>query len=329
MLGAVRVTYDADKVDVRIHRYWLLLALTGAACLAAAALVGIFLSRWVTEPLAPMRQAAIRLGQGDLSARVGAAPGPPEVQDVAAAFDEMANQLEELVDAQEAFVADASHQLRTPLTALRLRLENLESEVEGPEALDDLDGARRESQRLSRLIDGLLTLARADRATHWSDRQAVDVDEAVAERLDTWRPIAEECEVELVGETSGLDLRASPDRLAQVLDNLLANATDASPPGSQLQLSARRSDDRRWVEIHVVDQGPGLDPEQRRRAFDRFWRAERVVQATNGDRPSLGGSGLGLAIVRRLVAADGGQVALLEGPGGGVDAVVRYPAPDR
>ena len=329
VLGAVRVTYDADKVDARIHRYWLLLALTGAACLAAAALVGIFLSRWVTEPLAPMRQAAIRLGQGDLSARVGAAPGPPEVQDVAAAFDEMANQLEELVDAQEAFVADASHQLRTPLTALRLRLENLESEVEGPEALDDLDGARRESQRLSRLIDGLLTLARADRATHWSDRQAVDVDEAVAERLDTWRPIAEECEVELVGETSGLDLRASPDRLAQVLDNLLANATDASPPGSQLQLSARRSDDRRWVEIHVVDQGPGLDPEQRRRAFDRFWRAERVVQATNGDRPSLGGSGLGLAIVRRLVAADGGQVALLEGPGGGVDAVVRYPSPDR
>ncbi len=345
VLGAVRVTYSSDKVDDRIHRYWLLLLVIAVACLGAAALVGIFLSRWVTQPLAPMRRAAVRLGHGDLTARVGPAPGPPEVEEVAIAFDEMAARLEQLVDAQEAFVADASHQLRTPLTALRLRLENLETEIAGADAQDDLAGARRETQRLSRLIDGLLTLARADRGTGWSERQVLEVQALTDERLDTWRPIAEECDVELVGETSSLRVDVSPDRLAQVLDNLLANATDASPRGTQLHLFARPSVDGRGVEIHVVDQGPGLDPDQRRRAFDRFWRMPPTSNAGEDDRPSstdrqvghhstdrqvghqLGGSGLGLAIVARLVAADGGRVELREAPGGGVDAVVTYPSP--
>jgi signal transduction histidine kinase len=324
VVGAVRVTYGADKVDDRIHRYWLLLGLTGLLCLAVAAAIGVLLSRWVTQPLTPMREAAIRLGQGDLGARVGPAPGPPEVRDVAEAFDEMASRLEDLVDAQEAFVADASHQLRTPLTALRLRLENLETEVADGEALDDLAGARRETQRMSRLIDGLLTLARADRGPDHSARQTIGAATATAERLEIWRPTAEEFEVRLEGEPSDLQLQATPDRLSQVLDNLLANATDASPPGSRLRVSARPSPDGRWVELHVIDQGPGLDPEQRRRAFDRFWRGDGTGSGTS--RASLGGSGLGLAIVRRLVAADGGHVELREAPEGGIDAVVSYPA---
>ncbi len=322
VVGAVLVSYAADKVDDRIHRYWLLLAATGLACLAAAALVGIALSRWVTRPLVPMREAAVRLGRGDLHARVDVDAGPPEVREVGAAFDEMADRLEELVGLQEAFVADASHQLRTPLTALRLRLENLESEIEGEDALDDLAGARRETQRLSRLVDGLLTLARADRSDA-TDRRTIDIDDAIAERLDTWRPIAEECEVELVGEPSDLQVRATPDRLAQVLDNLLANAVDASPPGSGLRVSARAAPDARLVEVHVIDEGAGLDAEQRRHAFDRFWRAAAGSSHPDG-RPDLGGSGLGLAIVRRLVLADGGQVELREAVGGGLDAVVTY-----
>jgi len=329
VVGAVLVAYAADRVDDRIHRYWLLLVAMGLACLAAAALVGIALSRWVTRPLAPMREAARQLGQGDLQARVDVGAGPPEVREVGVAFDEMADRLEELVGAQEAFVADASHQLRTPLTALRLRLENLEAEVEGTDALDDLAGARRETQRLSRLVDGLLTLARADRGVDTGHRQVLDVDEVVAERLDTWRAVAEESGVELFGETASLTVFADPDRVSQVLDNLLANAVEASPAGGRLIVRARLTGDGRSTELHVVDEGPGLDPAQRARAFDRFWRAEHSrVGDGDCDRshgPGLGGSGLGLAIVARLVAADGGQAALLEADGGGIDAVVRYP----
>jgi signal transduction histidine kinase len=327
VVGAVLVTYGADKLDDRIHRYWLLLLLTGLACLAAAALVGVVLSRWVTRPLVPMRDAAVRLGRGDLQARVDVDAGPPEVREVGEAFDEMADRLEELIGAQEAFVADASHQLRTPLAALRLRLENLEAEVEGAEALDDLAGARRETQRLSRLVDGLLLLARADREASVAERRAVDVDAVVDERLDAWRPVAEECGVELIGAPSDLRVRATEDRMAQVLDNLLSNGIDASPPGSSLRVVAS-SVDHGPVEIHVIDEGEGLDAEQRRHAFDRFWRAERAGAATDDDRPVLGGSGLGLAIVARLVAADGGRVELHEAEHGGIDAVVSYAAAD-
>ena len=141
VLGAVRVTYGSDKVDDRIHRYWLLLAAIGLACLAAAALVGILLSRWVTQPLAPMRRAAVRLGHGRPERPRGPGARAARGAGGGVAFDEMAGRLEQLVDAQEAFVADASHQLRTPLTALRLRLENLETEIAGADAQDDLAGA--------------------------------------------------------------------------------------------------------------------------------------------------------------------------------------------
>jgi signal transduction histidine kinase len=326
-VGAVEISYSTDQVDARIHRYWLVLAGLGLASLVAAALLGVVLSKWVARPLLDIRRAAIRLGRGDLAARAGTDDGPPEVQEVSAAFDEMARRLEELVNAQQAFVADASHQLRTPLTALRLRLENLESEV-GPDARDDLAGARRETHRLSRLVDGLLTLARADRRGDRPDRQVVDVGAVIADRIDTWRPIADEYGVDLVGEPCDLEVDVAPDRVAQILDNLLANATDASPRGRELRVHAELSADGAWIELHVVDQGPGLDAEQRRHAFDRFWRAESDAADPDRAGADLGGSGLGLAIVRQLVVADHGQVELAEAPGGGIDAVVRYPARD-
>jgi signal transduction histidine kinase len=326
VLGTVRISYPAEGVDHRIHRYWLELALLGAICLAAAALLGIVFARWVSRPLSSVAEAARRLGAGDLAARSDERAGPPEVRDLSTAFDAMADRLEQLVSAHQAFVADASHQLRTPLTALRLRLENLASEVEGTEAIEDLDGARAETARLSRLVDGLLILARADRAREADARETVDVDDLTSERLDVWRPIAEEYGLTLAGPPSGLRVRARRDHLAQVIDNLLANAADASPPGREVRVTARRSRDGRWVEIHVVDQGPGLDPQQRRDAFGRFWRGDprrTDPLAPSEDGTQLGGSGLGLAIVRQLVQADDGQVELLDAPGGGLDAVLR------
>jgi signal transduction histidine kinase len=342
VIGAVRVAYPTTQVDARVRRYWLVLLAGGLACLAAAAIVGWLLARWVTRPLVPLRRAAARLGQGDLHARAGEHPGPPEIQELCRTFDEMAAELEGLVGAQEAFVADASHQLRTPLTGLQLRLENLEGEIADPEAREDLAGAVRETRRLSRLVDGLLTLARADRQGGAGDRQSMELAAVADERIDMWRPVAEESGIELVGTESPLEVRGSVDRVAQIMDNLLANAVDASPSGSRIWVDVRRSDNHRRVELHVIDEGPGLDSEQRRHAFDRFWRGDRDGARTadgaastvpaNGDGPPgrgpLGGSGLGLAIVARLAAADGGESELREAPSGGVDAVVSYPSTD-
>jgi signal transduction histidine kinase len=213
--------------------------------------------------------------------------------------------LEQLLESQQAFVADASHQLRTPLTALRLRLENLQHGLPAPE----LAGALAEVDRLARLVNGLLALARADAAA--LPASSLTLADAVGERLEAWSALAAERDVRLVAGIDGdAEVRASPERLEQVLDNLIANALEAAPPASAVTISTRRARGR--IELHVRDEGPGLTAEERARAFDRFWRGR------NGS-----GSGLGLAIVRRLVVADGGDVELLPAPGGGIDAVVR------
>jgi signal transduction histidine kinase len=221
----------------------------------------------------------------------------------------MASELDVLLRSQDAFVADASHQLRTPLAALRLRLENLEPEVTDP-VRKDLHGALREVERLSALVDGLLTLARADRAH--SAPSSISLGPLVEERIEAWSALAAESDVrfhlELESEVLAL---ATPGRVEQVLDNLLANAIDASPVGAAITVSARA--DNGWVELHVTDEGRGLSETERSRAFDRFWQG-------NGGRD---GFGLGLAIVQRLTTADGGDVQLRAGTPSGLDAVVR------
>jgi signal transduction histidine kinase len=301
--GAVRITYPYSAVDSRILRYWLLLALIGVVVLAGAAVVGLGLARFVTRPLHSLEDAAAAVGAGQLDARAPEHEGPPEVRSLAVAFNETVAKLSRLLRSQGDFVADASHELRTPLTALRLRLESL------PPGRDR-DAALHEADRLRELVDSLLVLARAGAGTESSAR--VDATALMRERVETWLPLADEQGVALVAQLDGpLPVRAAPGRLAQVLDNLLANAIEASPVGGMVTVSARAQ--ASWVELHLCDEGPGLTAEQRERAFDRFWRA--------GSGPD--GSGLGLAIVKRLVAADEGEVELAEAAGGGVDAVVR------
>jgi signal transduction histidine kinase len=301
--GAVRVTYPLSAVDARVLRYWLILGLVGLLVLAGAAIIGLGVARFVTRPLHRLEEAAAAVGDGRLDARADERTGPPEVRSLATVFNETVGKLERLLRSQEEFVADASHELRTPLTALRLRIETLPPSAER-------DAALREADRLRDLVGGLLALARADAGKEPPTQ--VDAAALMRERVETWSPLAEEQHVALVAELNGpLPVRAAPGRLVQVLDNLVANALDASPTDGTVTLSARTVGP--WIELHVSDHGPGLTPEQRARAFDRFWRAG------SGE----GGSGLGLAIAQRLAEADEGQVELREEATGGVDAVVR------
>jgi signal transduction histidine kinase len=307
ILGALRLTYATSALDSRVTRYWLLLAAIGGVVLAAATLVGLRFARTLTKPLSALEQAAAAVGRGDLAARAPEA-GPPEVRAVAAEFNETVARLDSLLDSQQEFVADASHQLRTPLAALRLRLENLERDVDAA-GRRDLDAALAEVERLARLVDGLLTLARADAAK--PEPVPIELEPLVEERLEHWRLEAEHRGIHLVAQVdSGAHALATPGALDQVLDNLVSNALAVSPAQSTIAVEARAVGST--VELHVIDEGPGMSADQRRRAFDRFWR----------DGAPGTGTGLGLAIVDRLVSADGGTAELRPAPGGGLDAVI-------
>lgn len=301
--GAVRVTFGTSAVDARILRYWLALAAIAAIVLAGAALVGARLARFVAQPLDKLERAAAAVGAGNLDVRAPEGEGPPEVRSLARVFNETVVKLGHVLGSQSEFVADASHELRTPLTALRLQLEN-----------GDTAAALREAERLGELVEGLLALARLDADTAVSS--SVDVAAVVRERSSYWGLLAEERSVTISAacDANAVQARAAPERLVQVLDNLLANALAASQPGGTVTVSVQQLP--RQVELRVRDEGPGLGEEERRRAFDRFWRG---AQAGSG-------SGLGLAIVRRLVEADGGDVELAAAPGGGLDAIVRLRA---
>ncbi|MHB8470966.1 MAG: sensor histidine kinase [Gaiellaceae bacterium] len=296
--GAVRLTYPTSALDTRVLHYWLVLAAIATVVLAAAALVGFLTARFVIRPLRELEQAAAAVGEGDLAARAPEQDGPPEVRSLAAVFNETVTKLGQLLRSQEEFVADASHELRAPLTALRLRLEN-----------GDVEAALREVERLTELVNALLALARADAGKE--PTETVDVSAVVRERVEYWTALGDERGVAVVADAvEPASARAAPARLRQILDNLIANAFEVAPAGTAVTVSARAS--AAGVELRVRDQGPGLTAAQRARAFDRFWRAGSGTD----------GSGLGLAIVRKLVEADEGSVELASAPGGGIDAVV-------
>ena len=313
--GVVRITYPASIVDDQIRHIWLLLAATGGVVLGIVFLASLILARSMTKPLGDLEQAAVGLGRGDLSTRAEVPKGPAELTVLAESFNSTAGRLEQLVGAQRAFIADASHQLRTPLAAMRLRLENLEADVHGA-AAEDLEGALAEVSRLSRLVDGLLVLARAEHSA--SAPTPVFVDEVLDGRCEAWDAFAAEKHVLIEAAVEGAPVAlVTPGRLEQVVDNLLNNALEVAPAGSAVRMVAGTRDD--WVEVRVSDEGPGMSAEERARAFDRFWQS---APARRDGRPN-GHFGLGLSIVRELVVGDGGEISLVPSGSGGLEVVVR------
>ena len=228
MHGAVRVTYPTSTVDARMSSTWLRLGLLAAVVLAIVAAVGVMFASGVTRPVRRWRAHPARLAAGDLAVRVDASDGPPELHDLAETFNTTADQLAQLIDSQRRFVADAFHQLRTPLTALRLRLETLAPPCRRPPARSSTPRIA-ETNRLARLVHSLLVLARSDATT----AETVPVDlRAIADRVDASgsRSPADQA-VELTSPKWPDRWVALPGAVEQILDNLLCNALDAVPDG--------------------------------------------------------------------------------------------------
>jgi signal transduction histidine kinase len=311
-IGTVVLERPTSGLNNSIDSLWLyLIGLSGVA-LAAAVLIAIYFARWVGRPLGRLDAAARKVADGDLAVRAKTRYGPPEVRRMAATFNMMAGRLEALVHGHRAMLADASHQLRTPLTALRLRLDLLAVDS-SPATAAELAGAQEEIARLSRLVDGLLATARAESVTE--QLEEIDVSDAVAERVTAWQPVADGNAVKLLAEPAaapGPRAALGAGHLEQILDNLLDNAIEAiGEAGGTVRVTVGKSDS--GILLTVADDGPGMTPQERSRAFLRF---------TTG---SQHGTGLGLAIVHRLVTANGGTIRLVDTPGGGLTVEVELP----
>jgi two-component system, OmpR family, sensor kinase len=315
VIGAVRVSAPLGEVDAGVRSSWLALGLIGVAVVGAGLVLAWILAGSIARPVEKLRAAAGRLGRGDLDARVEP-EGPQEIDELGRSFNRMAGELSSNLAAQRDFVANASHQLRTPLTGMKLRLEAIRTE--GGAAAEQAAKAEAELNRLSALVDDLLALARA--ASDQASPEAVDLGDAVRAAGRRWAEPAATAGHELVvaDEPAGRAW-AAPADVAHILDNLIENAIRYSPAGSRISVELNGDDARPG--FVVSDTGPGIPDAERKRVFERFYRGAE-------GRARGPGTGLGLAIVAELAERWGGTVDLLEGPGTRVRARFQAPTTD-
>lgn len=312
-LGVLRVSVPSSTLLDQVRQFWALLAVASVAVLAVSVAVAYALATWIGKPVRLLEHATRRLADDTGPALVPGAGGPPELRRLAETFNRTAARLHSVLEARGSFVEHASHQLKSPLAALRLRLENLEPDV-APAGAANLEAAIGETERLDKLVNTLLDLTLIERREE--SPEPVDLTAEAAERAEIWQPLAAERGVTVLSRTPGpVWVSAVSGSVEQILDNLISNALNVAPTGSAITLTAVPATDGR-VELHVTDTGPGLPAGQREQALEPFWRAPGAPK---------GGSGLGLALVRKLAEADGGDVRLDPATPTGIDAVVTLP----
>jgi two-component system, OmpR family, sensor kinase len=313
-VGAVRITQSVAAVQQAVRSTVAKLALVAGTVLLLGLLAGGLIARQVALPLRRLETAARRLAGGDLSARA-IVEGSSEQRSLSGSFNDMADRVQRLIGAQREFVADASHQLRTPLTALRLRLEEIRAAGVGPAVAAEIDAGTAEVDRLAAIVNELLVLSRAEDRELQGER--VDLLDAARRAVERWHATAQSRSITLrfVGHGSGTAWCARAD-LDRALDVLIENALRYSPAHTEVLLAG--GDGR----IEVSDRGPGLGPGEDELVFERFHRGRAGRQGPPG-------SGLGLPIARTLARAWQGDARVANRPGGGAIAVLEFPAVER
>lgn len=314
-LGAVRLTFPASVVDDAVNERLRGITSVAGITLLVSALVALLLAVGITRRLSNLKNVTEEFTKGNYKVRAEINGGAPEIRSLARSFNAMADQLDKLIAQQKAFAGDASHQLRTPLTALQLRLERatemLATDPAG--AAERIEAAMVETDRLQRLVEGLLVLSRSENADKVT-RDKCDAAQIARERFENWEALASEQDVALildVPETAMIF--AIPGALEQVVDNYIDNALSIVPTKSKI--TVKISADSEFTKVSIIDEGPGIPEADIAKAFNRFWRA----------RSDTHGSGLGLAIVDRLATASGGRAELVNLSPNGLSADAYFP----
>jgi signal transduction histidine kinase len=301
LVGVVRISRSVQQVQSNVTRATVGILIVAIAGLAAGLGIAFALAGSLARPLSRLASAARRLGSGDLSSRAGDVGGADELSGLADSFDEMADRLERTVQAQREFVANASHQLRTPLTGIKLRLEAAAHAAPSDDVQTQLRAADHEVDRLAAIIDRLLLMARRVEEGQPPEVELGDVADRAVER---WRDRAQTAGSTLrrTGE-GGLALAHAVD-LDQLLDALIDNAVTHA--GGSIEIETGSHEDA--MVLAVQDEGRGISVEEQPRVTERFYRGR--------DAPG-GGSGLGLAIARELAETSGGSLRVTDAPDGG------------
>jgi signal transduction histidine kinase len=302
--GAVRVTQSSAATDRAVERVVLNLAVIGGAVLLAGLLFGLIFARAISGPMKRLQESAQRVAAGDLEVRARV-EGSSEQRSLARSFNEMTDRLAGALAAQKQFIADASHQLRTPLAGLRLRIEEAQAAGVSEAAGVEIQHGTREIDRLARTIDELLILSQAGERD--AQAEAVDTVEAAEAAHARWRRYAETRSIVLTldAEVPGDMVACSRADLDLAIDALVENALHYSPTHSTVTVACRGS------AIEVRDQGTGLEPGEEDQIFERFYRGRAGAVGPSG-------SGLGLPIARALARRWGGEVTLWSRPSGAV-----------
>jgi two-component system OmpR family sensor kinase len=308
-----------------LERLQNVLLVGGALAVGLGLFMGLILSRGLTAPLQRLAAAARAVAGGDLTHQVRV-EGSAEIAEVGQAFNEMTTALEQAESLRQNMVADVAHELRSPLSVVQ---GNLRAILDDVYPLDKAEISRLydETRLLSRLVDDLRELALVDAGQLRLNLVPTDAAQVIYATAENLALAAEAQEVTLATRvTDGLPpVQADPDRLAQILRNLLANALRHTPPGGSVTVTAVPADGA--VAIAVVDTGEGITPEDLPHVFDRFWRGDRARTRTGGVRGKgeAGGTGLGLSVAQSLVEAQGGQIWVESSPGKG--ATFRFTLP--
>ena len=323
-IGVLQLSTSLGDVNDLLDRFRALLLVGTLLPLLVTVALTVLIVRGLLSPLRRMAATSDAIAAGDLSRRVSVPPGGDEVMALARAFNTMVGRLDAAFATQRRFVADASHELRSPLTVVSGGVEML---VAGAEQADPSTRARllrvmsHETVRMGRLVDELLTLTRFDAdPLHTLQIGSVDLT-ALA------REIAEETRLLTDGQIVALDLppqgailvAGDADRLRQALLNLCANARAYTPPGGTITVAVRHIEG--GAILTVADTGVGITPDAIPRVWERFYRAD----PSRARQPGQGGLGLGLAIVRAIVEAHGGSATISSAPGGGTTVTLTLP----
>ncbi|WP_149562341.1 sensor histidine kinase [Streptomyces cacaoi] len=311
--AVVVIDSPTDALRSRIRRDWLAIGAGEAAAMLLALGAALRLTGWVLKPVATLDRATHEIATGTFTSRVVAASGPPELRRLVNSFNEMAGNVEDLLEQQRAFIADASHQLRNPLAALILRIELLALEL--PDGHEEIASVQAEGKRLARVLDDLLDLALAEHADA-SHVELADIAEIAGERVAAWRAKAEEKGVTL--ESAGQSAAtgwADPVALSSALDAVVDNAVKFTPDGGVVTVTVRAEGDA--VTVETADGGPGLTEEEMERIGDRFWRSNR--------HQNIAGSGLGLSITRALLSAGGARLSFAHNEPRGLRVLITVP----